>query len=94
MHSVEEMDTFTTSQDSKLSLGYTPFSALKELMNFQLLKKYKVSSSLIFSIFVMIVKKINNFRKDLLKIIQFMNYIYRNKLLITVSKCISFFKQK
>lgn len=41
MHSVEEMDTFTASQDSKLSLGYTciPFSALKDLMNFQLLKK-------------------------------------------------------
>lgn len=39
MHSVEEMDTFTTSQDSKLSLGYDPFSALKDLMNFQLLKK-------------------------------------------------------
>lgn len=42
MHSVEEMDTFTTSQDSKLSLGYAPFSALndlKDLMNFQLLKK-------------------------------------------------------
>lgn len=26
----------------------------------------------------MIIKKINNFRKDTLKIIQFLNYIYRN----------------
>lgn len=78
MHSVEEMDTFTTSQDSKLNLGYTPFSALKDLMNFQLLKKWKISSPLILSIFVMIIKKIDNFRKKPLKIIQFMNYIYRN----------------
>lgn len=30
MHLVEEMDTFTASQDSKLSLGYIPFSALKD----------------------------------------------------------------
>lgn len=51
MHSVEEMDTFTTSQDSKLNLGYTPFSALKDIMSFELLKKYKRSpllSSLVF----------------------------------------------
>lgn len=67
MHSVEEMDTFTTSQDSKLSLGYAPFWALKDLMNFQLLKKWKISSPLIVSIFVTIIKKINNFRKKSLE---------------------------
>lgn len=45
MHSVEEMDTFTTSQDSKLNLGYTPFSALKDV-EFSTFKEIK---SLLFS---------------------------------------------